>query len=495
MNSVVAQPLLTGRASSPGRIGLRAHGRIIKKFAIPLFFAAHIPLALLMDRYSAIGSLHAVATLMVGLWCAAIGRRPMERVAYVGAYVTGAEVLWRMSDAAVLYEIGKYAATAIFLVAILRSRNRKAPALPLLYFGLLLPSVVLTLMKESPADARLMISGNMSGPLALMTSAWFFSRVKLSTAQLRRLFLMLIGPVIGVAAIAASSTITASNINFSNESNFVTSGGFGPNQVSAALGLGALLALLYVLTDTGNWVFRVLMIAVTMGLATQSALTFSRGGLYTAAGGAAFGVLYLSRDARSRIKILLIAVLLFVVASYVVLPRLEVFTGGALSARFQNTNTTGRDRIAEADLQIWYDNPIFGVGAGESKIEHALYIRRISTHTEYTRLLAEHGLLGLAAGLLLLVMAAQRFLYIRQMRSVAAKALIAPMVIWALLYMIDKAMRLVAPSFTFGLSFVTIRQQRKLIRVTRFEKEERAVSLAAESAKLIDKDVVASLNG
>ena len=106
---------------------------------------------------------------------------------------------------------------------------------------------------------------------------------------------------------------------------------------------------------------------------------------------------------------------------------------------------------------------------------------------DIARLLAEHGLLGLAAGLLLLVMAAQRFLYIRQMRSVAAKALIAPMVIWALLYMIDKAMRLVAPAFTFGLSFIIIRQRRMLMRVIHIENDEEALSRPqAESPILIN---------
>jgi len=218
------------------------------------------------------------------------------------------------------------------------------------------------------------------------------------------------------------------------------------------------------------------MIGLTVWLGTQSALTFSRGGLYTAAGAAVLGILYLTRDASSRIRIVLIAGFLFVFGSYVVLPRLETFTGGALSTRFENTNTTGRDRIAEADLQIWYDNPVFGVGAGESKVEHAQYLRRISTHTEYTRLLAEHGVLGLAAGILLLAMAAQSFLHLGQMRDARAKALLAPMVIWTLLYMLDKAMRLVAPSFTFGLGFIVIQERRRLIRIIRFEKARTALS-------------------
>jgi len=236
MSSILAQPFFP--ATHEAWKLIKASRQKVKGFAIPLFLGAHIPLALLMDRVSMIGSLHAVATLGAGLWLAAWGRRPMERVAYVGAYITGAEVFWRMSEAGVFWEMGKYATTAIFLVAIIRSGNWKAPALPLLYFIFLVPSVAITLMKEGPVDARLLISGNMSGPLALMMSAWFFSRVTLSRTQLRTLFLALIGPTIGVATIAASLTISASAIAFGNKSNIGTSGGFGPIEVSAALWLG-----------------------------------------------------------------------------------------------------------------------------------------------------------------------------------------------------------------------------------------------------------------
>jgi O-antigen ligase len=467
MSAVMVQPRSTRRYELLTEKLARVYGSA--GVVLPLFFGAHVLLALLMDRYRIVGSLHALATLMVGLWFAVWSRRSIEQVAYIGAYITGSEVLWRMSEAAVFWEMGKYATTAIFLAAILRSRNWKAPSLPFIYFLLLLPSVALTLMKEDLSDARLMISGNMSGPLSLMISAWFFSRLTLSIAQLRRLFLVAIGPTIGVAAIAASSTITTSDIAFGNESNFITSGGFGPNQVSAALGLGALLALLYLLTDKGSWIVRVLMVCVTLGLAIQSALTFSRGGLYTAAGGAAVAVVYLSKDARARVKILVLSAVLLVIAIFVLLPNLDAFTGGALSARFQNTSSTGREQIAQADLHIWNENPFFGVGPGESKIEHALYYRRIATHTEYTRLLAEHGLFGLAAGLMLFLMAAQRFVSIRRINNIRAKALLGPMVIWSLLYMVDKAMRLVAPSFAFGLCFITIRQWRVIVRSFRIE--------------------------
>jgi O-antigen ligase len=88
-----------------------------------------------------------------------------------------------------------------------------------------------------------------------------------------------------------------------------------------------------------------------------------------------------------------------------------------------------------------------------SKVFHAT-----SAHTEYTRLLAEHGLLGLMALVLLILMA------IRSLRSSASrrgKALAAAMLAYFLLHLAVDATRLAAPCFAFGLSAVAIVVQRR----------------------------------
>ena len=50
-----------------------------------------------------------------------------------------------------------------------------------------------------------------------------------------------------------------------------------------------------------------------------------------------------------------------------------------------------------ADLFIFVNNPIFGVGPGigyYERLNHGLS-QRVSAHTEYSRLLAEHGIAGI----------------------------------------------------------------------------------------------------
>lgn len=412
------------------------------------FIGVHIPLALLMRLFSPVATAHALVVLIIGLWWVIVGRRPM-RVAYVGAYIVGAEVLWRMSGAAVFWEFGKYATALLFIAALLRVPRVRVPGLPIGYFCLLVPSVALTLATLPFVDAEQQVSFNLSGPFALAVTAWFFSHLKLSAEQFDKMLIALIAPLVGTAGVTVYATLTAANLHFNSGANDVTSGGFGPNQVSAALGLGALLAFWFVLDERVDLRHKVLLFGLTIMLAVQSALTFSRGGLYNACGGAVVAALSLARDGRARVRLLCIAALLALVGYYFIVPGLDAFTGGTLLERFQDTSLTGRDVLIQADLQIWLQHPLVGVGPGVAALLHEAYFREAAAHTEYSRLLAEHGLLGLAAMVLLGVMLVVNIKRARTKQGQAATVMLS---VWSLLFMSNVAMRMVAPSFLIGLT-------------------------------------------
>jgi len=353
-----------------------------------------------------------------------------------------------MASANVYWEVGKYGLAAIFLVAILRSGRLSGPVLPFVYLLLLVPASLITLGEVGPAGSHDLLSGNLSGPIALMVAAWFFSRVKLSKTELQRLLLALISPVVGVAAYAVFHMQAVAKLTFNNQSSLATSGGFGPNQVSATLGLGFLFAFLFILLRKTEWKLKIVVFAAMVFMGIQSALTFSRGGLYNAAGAAILATLFLMRDARSRVKLVLVAGVLFLATNYIILPKLDDFTGGALSTRFQNTQVTGRDHIAMAELEAFKENPILGVGMGQGR----KYSGRVA-HTEFTRLLAEHGMLGLSAIAILFITGLSN---LRRARSLENKAVVVATVAWSFLFMLNAGMRLVAPSFAFGLAFATL---------------------------------------
>ncbi len=425
-----------------------ASGRIVQATLTLVFLGAHIPLALAMRSHPSLSTVHALATLAVGLVWAVSGRHP-GRVAAVGAYLAGSEVLWRMTGADFFWEGAKYATVLIFSVALLRSRRLRAPLSMVAYFALLLPSTVRTWVDLGPSQARSPVSFNLSGPLALAVSVWFFSHLRVSRDGLAHILASLIAPIVGVFAISFFGTVTAYDISFGAESNFLTSGGFGPNQVSAVLGLGALAAFILAFDDRRPLAFRASMLALLLALGAQSALTFSRTGVVALLICVGAGLVFLARIPRVRMSLLLGLPLLAAMAALVVVPRLEAFTHGAIVDRFLDTNPTGRDQLAEADLLIFLDHPVLGVGPGQAKALREVTGRVGVAHTEFTRMLSEHGVLGLAALILMLSIAARRFL---AARGPGEKAIVAMLFTWSLLFMLVGGMRIVAPSFVFGLA-------------------------------------------
>ena len=108
---------------------------------------------------------------------------------------------------------------------------------------------------------------------------------------------------------------------------------------------------------------------------------------------------------------------------------------------------TRRDVLVRQDVEVFLAHPLGGVGPGGGDVYHA---RGALAHTEPTRLLAEHGLLGAAALVALFVM---MFRAMRASQTANDKALVAALLVWSMLTMSHMAMRIVAPSLLFGLAF------------------------------------------
>src|SRR5207253_2467555 len=143
------------------------------------------------------------------------------------AYVVGAEVLWRMSQAPLPWEFGKYALSFMLLLGALRNGIKGMPWLPLGYFLLLLPAAVFTVHALPLEDAKDLISFNLSGPLAVAVCALFFCRLELDSSRIQRVVSWLIFPVVAIAAFVLIGLLRAGDMSFGSGSNFGSSGGFG----------------------------------------------------------------------------------------------------------------------------------------------------------------------------------------------------------------------------------------------------------------------------
>jgi O-antigen ligase len=143
----------------------------------------------------------------------------------------------------------------------------------------------------------------------------------------------------------------------------------------------------------------------------QGLITFSRGGMVSAVLAliafmivSGFIKLFFGKDRSYAVGSFLILVGVVMSVFYVnkltdgnLFLRYSGETSGTLAGhrdRNLTTLTTGRDEIALEDLELWKQAPFFGLGAGSSK--HLREVRTgVASHLEPTRLLAEHGFIGI----------------------------------------------------------------------------------------------------
>lgn len=408
-----------------------------------IFLISHVPLAYFISRFPYLATIHVILTFSFGIIFLFFDKNPY-RVIYSMAYITGAEILWRVSGANIFWEMGKYSIILLSILAILNFKTKiKRDVWPIFYFLFLIPSVILT-----PQFDREAIAINLAGPCALAASVLFFSTVVINLEHLKRIFIFLLAPIVGVGSLVMFNIWSLESIAFGSGSNFITSAGFGPNQVSSVLALGSFAAFNYLILEK-KIPYQLFYLGITLWLLSQSALTFSRAGVWTTVISLLFSGIIWIRNKKSRLIYLFASFVLIILSYSIILPFLDNYTQGALINRFENINSTGRLEIMKSDLIVFVEHPLFGVGVNQSKSYHALTYRYSSAHTEFTRMLSEHGILGLFALILLLNAIAKRF----KLKVLPyEKAFIIGLTMWAILYMGHSATRLVAPSFLFGLA-------------------------------------------
>ncbi len=188
---------------------------------------------------------------------------------------------------------------------------------------------------------------------------------------------------------------------------------------------------------------------VALWFAAHSALSFSRTGIYLLGIGlvVALPVMSIRKLIQPQTVLILGLALVIGLVTWGFLMR---FTEGRIGERFSSTSLTRRDLIAVQDIAIWKKNIILGAGVGSSSIAHSEGTAgRVGSHTEYTRLLAEHGLLGALAALMLLKMAARPWFTVP---AGFTKAVLLSGASVTLAWMAVSAMRNAAPGLLIGMA-------------------------------------------
>lgn len=350
----------------------------------------------------AIAMLHQVVTFGL-LVCVGFAARSPAPILVITAYAGTSDVLWRSAEAPGPHEASKYALVFGFACILVRLMRRpRNVGIVVAFIVVLAPAAVLGAARLGVFEVRQYIVAYLSGLVALGLGVLVCSNIRATPDEVRGLYMAALSPAIAVGAIATLSTLGADNLKFNDASNFEAAGGFGPNQVSALLCFGALLCILIVLQARVTVRERLFALATAAWLVGQAILTFSRGGVFALAIAAAAVGLTALTVSRQRTRTIVVAAVVCVLGT-LVLSWVGAFTDGASDDRLSNTRTS-RSELNEADLELFYENPMTGVGVGMAKFERD-FSQLSAPHTEYTRLLAEHGIVGALAIVLLGVMA------------------------------------------------------------------------------------------
>jgi O-Antigen ligase len=380
----------------------------------------------------------------------------------IAAYVVGSEVFLRMTSGNPLYEISKYGVMVFILIGMYFSGFSKSATPYWLYLLLLVPSIVLTtFVLDIDTDIRKAIAFNISGPVCLGVASLYTFRRKIALEQMNNILLSMGLPIISCMVYLTFYTPNLRDVITSTQSNFETSGGYGPNQVATILGLGMFIFFSRVILESRTKFMLAINLIIALNISYRGILTFSRGGMVT---GFLMIVslllfLYFKSNYKGRVKLNFITV--FVSLAMMITWGYTSFqTGGLIDKRYANQDAagrakesklTGREDIARAEINIFFENPIFGVGVGKGvEVRKSKTGMFAASHDEITRMLAEHGSFGIVA--LLILFFTPLVLYLENKFNMF---LLCFVMFW-LLTINHAAMRTAAPAFVYSLSLLNV---------------------------------------
>jgi len=380
----------------------------------------------------------------------------------LSAYVVGAEVLFRMTDGMFFNEYAKYSIMIFLFIGMIYTGFSKNSYWYWFFLILLVPSIVLSTINITyGTNIRKAIAFNISGPVCLGVSAIYCYRRNITFDRLKEVLTAFCFPLTAIVVYLYLFTPSVKDVVTNTQSNFETSGGFGPNQMATVLGLGIFLFFVQMLLNSPNKLLQLINAVIILIFAFRGLVTFSRGGIYTGLFMIVLllVVVYLKSGLKGKSKIILI-VFFSALASLGVWTYSSSQTRGMIDKRYANEDAlgrkkasqlTGREELINSELQMFLDNPFFGVGVGRNKeYREELTGIKAASHNELTRLMAEHGLLGLLA--LQILLFTPLLLYLGNRQNIFA----LPFLVFWLFTINHAAMRIAAPAFIYALSLLKV---------------------------------------
>lgn len=422
----------------------------------------HALIALAVFILPFLSKIYAFLIPVVGFYFVYVTKNKNNEVLLVAAYLVGVEVFLRMTGGNFNNEFVKVNVIFFMLLGIIYSNFSPSAFVYWLFLILLIPGILVTsTVTDFSTDIKKVLVFNLSGPVCLAICAIYMFKRKILFADLQSIVVLMGLPIVTTVVYLFLYNPSVRDVVTGTQSNFATSGGFGPNQVSTILGLGMFVFFTQLVLFSKSKKLMIINSVLLIFISYRGIVTFSRGGVITGAvmiAGLLF-LLYYYSNGKGKSKFILVFIVTgFMAAGIWTYSSLQ--TGGLINKRYANEDAAGRikkdrlggrEEIMSSELKVFIDNPILGAGAGMGKkIRKETLGIEVASHNEISRMLSEHGLFGIFGILLLVITPFVLYLNNRQHLY-----FLSFYVFW-LLTINHAAMRIAAPAFVYALTLLSV---------------------------------------
>ncbi len=390
------------------------------------------------------------------------GKQKTLEVLFSCAYVSGFEVFMRMTGGSILYEASKYMVIFFCMMGVISTHISQKSFIYVFYILLLIPSVFFVGFNQGEDIViRKAIAFNLSGPVCLGVVAIFCYKKSIAYSDLQKILYYIALPIISTTTYLFLYRASVREVVYSTSSNFATSGGFGPNQVSTILGLGMFVFTVRFFSKAPYKLYKVINILLLFIMSFRAIITFSRGGVFVSIFIiVAFIFFYFKKSNKKNKKRINYLLALFLIIGTLVWISSSIETKGFIDKRYSNEDalgrekkdvSTGRRELLSLELNAFLEHPIFGIGVGKSKgYRYEKTGIEAASHNEMSRILSEHGLFGLLAFVILFITP----LFFR-MKNKSNIFFYSFFLFW-FLTINHSSMRIAAPAFIYGLCLLNV---------------------------------------
>lgn len=431
----------------------------ISYFALIIF---HALIALIIFFAPFLSKIYALLIPVIGFILVYKNKNKNQEVLYVSAYLVGAEVFLRMTGGNFNNEYVKFSVVFFMILGMFYSNFSKNGFIYLFFLLLLLPGILTTVYNASvDTDVKKVLFFNLSGPVCLGISSIYTFQRRISFVDLQNILVSTGLPIVTTTIYLFIYNPSVKEVITGTQSNYETSGGFGPNQVSTILGLGIFVFFTQLILFSKSKIMLLVNGALFIFISYRGIVTFSRGGVLTAVGMIVclLFLLYKNSNSEGRKKFVLVFIVTGIMTAGI-WTYSSMQTYGLIEKRYANQDARGRvkkdrlggrEEIMNEEIEVFFKNPILGVGAGMGKeVRKDTFGEEAASHNEITRMISEHGLFGIA-GLILLGLVPFVF-YINNRQHLY---FLSFFIFW-FLTINHAAMRTAAPAFVYALSLLYV---------------------------------------